>query len=92
MKKFMTTALAVFSLAGFAALPAVADKPGEVYNPHAASVNNTNANPNACWGQDRSFYTSEGFFTSGNMDIKQSFPPAGGTIADQKAAWIAQYC
>jgi hypothetical protein len=93
MKKYVITALAVFSLAGFAVLPAMADKPGELYNPHAASVNNTNANPNACWGQDRSFYASEGFFvTSGNMDIKQSFDPALGKISEQKAAWIEQYC
>ena len=92
MKKFITTALTVFSLAGFAALPAMADKPVSVPGGGGAAVNNSNANPNACWGQDRSFYASEGFFTSGNMDIKQSFPPAGGTIADQKAAWIAQYC
>jgi hypothetical protein len=92
MKKFITTALAVFSLAGFAALPALADPPGEVYNEHSASVNNTNANPNACWGQDRSFYASEGFFASGNMDIKQSFNPALGKISDQKAAWIETYC
>jgi hypothetical protein len=91
MKKFVTTALAVFSLAGFSALPALADQPGEVYNPHAASVNNTNANPNACWGQDRSYYASESFF-GGNMDIKQSFDPALGKISDQKAAWIARYC
>jgi hypothetical protein len=97
MKKFVTTALAVCSLAGFAALPAMADKPTSVPGADVAAVNNTNANPNACWGQDRSFYASEGFFAilnggKGNMDIKQSFPPAGGTIADQKAAWIATYC
>jgi hypothetical protein len=44
-------------------------------------VNNVNANPNACWGQDRSFYASEGFF-GGNMDIKQSFPTALGNVGD----------
>ena len=91
MKKFLTTAVAVVSLAGFAAAPAFADQPGSEGNPHAASVNNTNANQNACWGQDRSFYASMGFF-DGKMDIKQSFPTDLGKISDQKAAWIAQYC
>jgi hypothetical protein len=97
MKKFIMTACAVSSLAAFSALPAMADKPTSAGGGDVAAVNNTNADANACWGQDRSFYASEGFFAllnggKGNMDIKQSFPPAGGTIADQKAAWIAQYC
>jgi hypothetical protein len=93
MKKFITTALTVFSLAGFAALPAMADKPVSVPGGGGAAVNNSNANPNACWGQDRSYYASGvNPWGTGNMDIKQSFPPAGGTIADQKEAWIATYC
>jgi hypothetical protein len=50
-----------------------------------------NANPNACWGQDRSFYASEQFF-GGNMDIKQSFPTSLGNVGDQCAAWVATYC
>ena len=53
-------------------------------------MHNTNANPNAVWGQDRSFYASEGFF-GGNMDIKQSFPKALGKVSDQRAAWVATY-
>jgi hypothetical protein len=93
MKKFVTTALAALSLAGLAVLPALADPPtSDPGNGHVAAVHNTNANPNACWGQDRSFYASESFFASGNMDIKQSFDPALGKISDQKAAWIAQFC
>jgi hypothetical protein len=91
MKKVLATALVSLSVAGFCAVPALADKPGEVSNPHAASVNNTNANANACWGQDRSFYASEQFF-GGNMDIKQSFLPENGKVSDQKKAWIEQYC
>jgi|SRR5215471_11493663 len=95
MKKFVTTALAALSLAGVAALPALADPPvSDPGNGHVAAVHNTNADPNACWGQDRSFYASlgESVFASGNMDIKQSFDPTLGKISDQKAAWIAQYC
>jgi hypothetical protein len=81
--------------ASFAALAvptvALAAPPGEDSDPHAASVNNTNANPNACWGQDRSFYASEQFFGA-NMDIKQSFPTTLGNVGDQRAAWVATYC
>ena len=91
MKKFITTTLVCLSVAGVVAGPSLAAKPGEVSNPHAASVNNTNANPNACWGQDRSFHASEGFFP-GNMDIKQSFPTDLGNVGDQRAAWVAQFC
>jgi hypothetical protein len=91
MKKVITTALVCLSIAGVAAAPGLASPPGQVSNPHAASVNNTNANPNACWGQDRSFYASENYF-DGNMDIKQSFPTSQGTVGDQRAAWVAQYC
>jgi hypothetical protein len=95
MRKFVTTAFAVFSLAGFAALPAWAAPPtSDPGNGHEAAVHNTNANEHACWGQDRSYYASltESVFTSGNMDIKQSFPLELGKISDQKAAWIATYC
>jgi hypothetical protein len=69
----------------------LAAQPGEIDNPHGKSVNNTNANPNACWGQDRSFYASEGFFPN-NMDIKQSFPASLGNVGDQRAAWVTTYC
>jgi hypothetical protein len=81
--------------ASFAALvvptTALAATPGQVDNPHGKSVNNTNANPNACWGQDRSFYASKQFF-GGNMDIKQSFPKSLGNVGDQRAEWVATYC
>ena len=53
-----------------------------------AEVKNENANPNACWGMDRSFYASQKFFPQ-NMDIKQSFP---GDVGEQRAAWVATYC
>ncbi len=56
-----------------------------------AAVKNPNANTNACWGMDRSFYASAGFFPD-NMDIKQSFPPAYGKVGEQRAAWAATYC
>jgi cytochrome c556 len=69
---------------------ALAAKPGEIYNAHTASVNNTNANPNAVWGQDRSFYASEKFFGA-NMDIKQSFPTDLGGVGEQRAAWVAEF-
>jgi hypothetical protein len=91
LKKLITTALVCLSVAGVTAAPSLAAKPGELSNPHAASVNNTNANPNACWGQDRSFYASENFFAD-NMDIKQSFPTSLGNVGDQRAAWVAQFC
>ena len=63
------------------AVPVFAVAPG-------AAVNNPNADANACWGMDRSFYASEGYFPE-NMDIKQSFP---GDVGDQRAAWVATYC
>ena len=53
-----------------------------------AAVNNPNANGNACWGQDRSYYASQSYFPQ-NMDIKQSFP---GNVGEQRAAWVATYC
>ncbi len=53
-----------------------------------AAVKNPNANSNACWGMDRSFYASQGFFPE-NMDIKQSFP---GDVGEERAAWVATYC
>ena len=91
MKKLITTALVCLSVAGAATGSAFAAQPGSEYNPHAASVNNLNANPNACWGQDRSFYASEQYF-GGNMDIKQSFPTYVGGVGEQRAAWVAKYC
>ena len=91
MKKLITTMLVCLSVAGVVAAPSFADKPTSVSNSHAASVNNTNANDNACWGQDRSFYASESFF-GGNMDIKQSFPTSLGNVGEQRAAWVATYC
>ena len=84
MKKVIATTLVSLSVAGFAVLPAFAAAPG-------AAQNNPNANANACWGQDRSFYASEGFFPE-NMDIKQSFPPASGKVGEQRAQWVATYC
>ncbi len=54
-----------------------------------AVVNNPNANGNACWGQDRSFYASSSFFPE-NMDIKQSFP--GGDVGAERALWVATFC
>jgi hypothetical protein len=89
MRKLFITAAALVALA--APTAALAAAPGEVSNPHDASVNNTNAHPNACWGQDRSFYASEQFF-GGNMDIKQSFPNSLGNVGGQHAAWVAAYC
>jgi hypothetical protein len=62
-----------------------------VENPHGKSVNNTNANSNACWGQDRSFYASEQFFRA-TMEIKQSVPASLGNVGDQRAEWVATYC
>lgn len=81
-KKYVTSAVASMSIAGAIALPVLAaPTPGAV-------VKNANANQNACWGQDRSYYASQGFFPA-NMDIKQSFP---GDVGDQRAAWVATYC
>ena len=89
MKKVLITGMALAMLA----IPATASADG-MSNAHAKSVNNTNANANACWGQDRSFYASQeiSVFDSGNMDIKQSFDPALGGVAEQKAAWVVKYC
>lgn len=53
-----------------------------------AAVKNTKANQNACWGMDRAYYASMGYFPE-NMDIKQSFP---GEVGEQRAAWIDTYC
>ena len=81
MKKILAGAgvaavtLSLFAGSAFAATP-------------GAAVKNDNANGNACWGQDRSFYASQGFFPE-NMDIKQSFP---GDVGEQRAAWVATYC
>jgi len=95
MKKLITTMLVCLSVAGVAAAPSFADKPHEVSNSHAASVNNTNANSNACWGQDRSFYASgdaRDTLNWDNLDIKQSFPKSQGTVGEQRADWVATYC
>jgi hypothetical protein len=56
-----------------------------------AEVKNENANPNACWGMDRSFYADGSAFkdAGGNMDIKRSFP---GDVGEQRAAWVATFC
>ena len=70
---------------------AMADKPAsDAGDGHVAAVHNTNANENAVWGQDRSFYASTKFFET-NMDIKQSFPTELGSVSDQHAAWVAQF-
>jgi hypothetical protein len=84
MKKYIATAVASLCVAGSIVAPGFAALPG-------AAVNNDNANANACWGQDRSFYASEGFFPE-NMDIKQSFPKALGKTGEQRADWVATYC
>jgi hypothetical protein len=89
MRKLIISAAALVALAVPPA--ALAKAPGELSNAHGKSVNNTNANPNACWGQDRSFYASDQFFGD-NMDIKQSFPTSVGNVGDQRAEWVATYC
>lgn len=81
VKSYAVATIATISMAGGMAMPALAAQPG-------AAVKNENANSNACWGQDRSFYASQGFFPE-NMDIKQSFP---GDVGDQRQAWVATYC
>jgi hypothetical protein len=89
MRKLIITGMAVAMLA----IPTVAsaDKPVSIPSAHDNAVHNSNANDNACWGQDRSFYASEQFF-GGDMDIKQSFDPALGGVGEQRAAWVAQFC
>jgi cytochrome c556 len=88
MRKLIIIAGAVAALAVPSA--ALAAQPGEISNAHSASVNNTNANPKAVWGQDRSFYASEKYFGA-NMDIKQSFPTDLGGVGEQRAAWVAEF-
>ena len=88
MRKLIITAASIAALAVPTA--AMAAPPSEISDPHDNSVNNTNANANAGWGQDRSFYASQKFF-GGNMDIKQSFPTELGTVGDQRADWVADY-
>jgi hypothetical protein len=91
MRKLVITGMAVAMLAiptvASAAKPTSDDGNGG----RAAATHNVNANDNACWGQDRSFYASEQFF-GGDMDIKQSFDPALGGVGEQRAAWVAQFC
>ncbi len=53
-----------------------------------AAVKNPNANANACWGMDRSFYASSNFFPE-NQSLNQSFP---GDLNVELEAWIATYC
>ena len=53
-----------------------------------AVVKNPNANANACWGMDRSFYASSNFFPE-NQSLNQSFP---GDLNAEFKAWIATYC
>ncbi len=82
MKKFLIgTAAAAIMLSTFAGAAFAAPLPG-------AAVKNDNANANACWGMDRSYYASQGYFPE-NMDIKQSFP---GDVGEQRATWVATYC
>lgn len=73
----VTSAVMLSSFAG----AAIAATPG-------AAVKNPNANPNACWGMDRSFYTSSHFFPE-NQSLNQSFP---GDLNAELKAWIATYC
>jgi hypothetical protein len=92
MRKLIIIAASLAALAVPTA--AMAAAPGESYNPHAASVNNTNANANAGWGQDRSFYASGGARENlgwDNLDIKQSFPTSLGKVGEQRAEWVATY-
>jgi len=53
-----------------------------------AAVKNPNANANACWGMDRAFYASTGFFPE-NQSLNQSFP---GDLGAELASWVATYC
>ena len=91
MKKLVASVLVCLSVTAVVSGSAFAAKPVAIPGTTGAAVNNSNANPNACWGQDRSFYASEGFFPE-NMDIKQSFPSALGNVGDQRAVWVATYC
>jgi len=88
MKRIILAAAAAITLAAPAA--AMADKPHAIPSAHDAAVHNSNANENAVWGQDRSFYASTGW-GEGNMDIKQSFLPENGGVGDQRAEWVATY-
>ncbi len=73
--------LIAFALVLLAVSPVAAKLPG-------AAVKNENANANACWGMDRSFYASQKFFPE-NMDIKQSFP---NDVGEERRAWVETYC
>jgi hypothetical protein len=81
IKKFLVGGATAGILLANTIVPAFAAVPG-------AAVKNDNANPNACWGQDRAFYASQNFFPE-NMDIKQSFP---NDVGDQRQVWVATYC
>ncbi len=80
MNKYIISVLALVALV-LAVTPSFAAVPG-------AAVKNPNANSNACWGMDRSFYASDKFFPQ-NMDIKQSFT---GDVGEQRRAWVDTYC
>lgn len=84
IKNILVSSVVGALMLGAMVVPAFAKAPG-------AAVKNENANPNACWGMDRAFYASQGFFPE-NMDIKQSFLPANGKVGEQRAAWVVKYC
>jgi hypothetical protein len=82
IKKFVISASTAAIMLSIMAIPVLAAvTPG-------AAVKNENANQNACWGMDRAYYASMGYFSE-NMDIKQSFPIDVGT---QLQDWVATYC
>ena len=89
MRKLIIIAAALVVLA----VPATGmAAPHSAVNQNGSAMHNTNANENACWGQDRSFYASgEAREDLGwdNMDIKQSFPT---DVGNERAAWVANYC
>ncbi len=81
IKKIVISSATVTVIALASAAPAFAVAPGAV-------VKNPNANANACWGQDRSYYASSNYFPE-NQSLNQSFP---GDLGEQRAAWVATYC
>lgn len=85
IKKILASAAITAAAFGSIAAPALAVAPG-------AEVKNPNANANACWGMDRSFYADGSAFkdAGGNMDIKRSF--GGGDVGGELQAWVATYC
>ena|SRR3990167_844445 len=81
LKTLIIGVVASAGMVGGVAVPAIAATPGAV-------VKNPNANANACWGMDRSYYASTHFFPE-NQSLNQSFP---GDLGEQLAAWVATYC